>query len=107
MSDYKCSKCDLLAYSKNVRTRSIFTEVKMSSMYSNLVKIKTEKKENGLRQVILTLPFMESGKETKPQSDEVLELQAFKMIQEIPPDILMYLVCDHDWKLIPNTGYEL
>ena len=107
MPDYKCSKCPLTAHSKNVRTRSIFTDDRMASMYSNLIKIKTSKKENGLRQVVITLPYLESGTEIEKRPDEALELDAFKMIQEIAPDSLKYLICEHKWELIPGTGEEL
>jgi len=107
MPSYICSKCDLEAHSKNVRTRSIFSNNQNSALYSNLIKIKTEQKENRLRQVILTFPYMESGDEVKPRSDEALELDAFKMVQEIEPDVLKYLVCAHKWELVPGTGEEL
>ena len=107
MPDYKCSKCALTAYSKNVRTRSIFTDDRYASMYSNLIKIQTTKKENGLRQVALIFPYLESGDEKNPRPDEALELDAFKMIQEIELDSLKYLVCEHKWELVPDTGPEL
>lgn len=107
MPNYICSKCDLEAHSKNVRTRSIFTDNQSSALYSNLIKIETTKKENGCRQVALIFPYLESGDEKNPRSDEALELDAFKMIQEIEPEILKYLVCAHKWELVPGTGDEL
>lgn len=107
MPNYKCSKCDLTAHSKNVRTRSIFTDDRASALYSNLINIDTTKKKNGVRQVTLTFPYLESGEEESPRSAEALETDAFKMVQEIEPTTLKYLVCSHDWDLVPNTGSEL
>ena len=107
MPNYICSKCELTAYSKNVRTRSIFSDNKMSSMYSNLINIETTKKKNGLRQVTLTIPYLEHSDEEDKRPDEALELDAFKLVQEIEPEALKYLVCSHDWDLVPGTGTEL
>ena len=107
MPNYICSKCALTAHSKNVRTRSIFTDDQRSSLYSNLISIKTEKKENGLRQIVLTFPYMEAADEAGERSDEQLEIDAFKLVQEIEPATLLHLVCSHNWKLVPGTGAEL
>jgi hypothetical protein len=106
MPNYICSKCDLTAHSKNARTRSIFTDDKLASLYSNLIQIKTVRKTNGLREVILTFPYMESSDDNK-RPDEELEMDALKLIQEIEPACFKHVVCGHDWELVPGTGEEL
>jgi len=107
MPNYICSKCALTAHSKNVRTRSIFTDDQHSALYSNLIRIKTETKENGLRQVVLTFPYTEHDSEEPKRSDEALELDQLKLVREIEEASLKHLVCSHKWELIPGTGSEL
>ena len=107
MPNYICSKCALTAHSKNVRTRSIFTDDQHSALYSNLIKIQTTVKENGLRQVTLTFPYTEHEAEKGKRSDEALEMGALKLIREIEEASLKYLVCSHKWELVPGTGVEL
>ena len=106
MPKYICNKCDSTGYSKNIHSRSFFNDDQRAGLYSNLIKIKTEKKENGFRQIVLTLPFLDSPEDAN-RSDEELEIDAFKLIQEIDPTQLKPLVCNHNWELVPNTGDEL
>ena len=107
MPNYICSKCALTAHSKNVRTRSIFTDDQHSALYSNLIKIQTTVKENGLRQVTLTFPYTEHEAEKGKRSNEELELDQLKLVREIEEASLKHLVCSHKWELVPGTGAEL
>jgi len=107
MPQYKCTKCDETACSKNPATRNVFLEDWQAAMLSNLVNIETTRKPNGLRQVTLTFPYLESGTEAKPRPDEKLELDALTAFQGVAKETLLHLVCNHDWQIIEGTGDEL
>ena len=102
---YKCSKCGLEGWSKNIRTRSLFTNDQISSIMTQLCNVITEVPPEGeYRRVTFEFPHMERP-EWKDAPNETLEREACNLIRELTPEQLTHWLCDHSWEHV--SGKEL
>lgn len=104
---YKCRKCGLEGWSKNIHTRSLFTEDSVSSMMCSITNISTsEPNEHGNRTVTLEFPYSDTpNKNGSKMSSDELQMEAVKLIHSLTMDQLTHWLCDHDWEHV--SGEEL
>jgi hypothetical protein len=100
---YKCSKCDLTGSSKNIHTRSLFTDDQIASMMRNIINVETKHNDKGSRVTTFEFPFNDISNSNEP--DDVLEIECMKMVRDISDEVLTHWLCDHDWK--QTGGKEL
>ncbi len=100
---YKCKQCGLNGSSKNIRTRSLFTDDMIASMLRNVVDVETVlDQETGRRAVTFSFRFMDTEKMASlPNS--AIEIECAKMIQRLDDDNIVHWLCDHKWT---QTGGE-
>lgn len=107
MATYKCSKCGLEGYSKNIRTRHFFATGdnpadRLSTIMTNIVDVSSEwSDERGQWTVTLSLPWSSANKDEP--SDEV-EMQALQNLQ-LDEETRSRWLCNH--KFDHTGGVEL
>lgn len=90
MAEYKCKKCGLTGFSKNIRTRNLFTQDQLASIMTNIANVVTTVNDKGRRVVTLEFPYCD----TKPElSDDELEMRVVKDLQDLSDDTIEHWLC--------------
>ena len=101
---YKCSKCDLTGSSKNIHTRSLFTDDRMASMLCNIINVETKRNDACLRVVTFEFPYGDSVR-SENEPNDWLERKCVGIIRDLTDEQVFHWLCDHDWK--QTGGKEL
>ena len=96
MAQYKCEKCGLGGYSKNIRTRNFFPDDQLAAVLTNVCDVTTERMENGRRKVTLEFRF---GDTDDNRPDDELEIQMVKNIQ-LSDETIRHWLCNHNFELV-------
>lgn len=105
---YKCDKCELTGWSKNIHTRSLFTSNSMASQLRNIINVSittTEVNGNERRIVTFEFPYMDTAElpDRPNPTDSDLEEACVELIKEVSAETAKQWLCDHKWH---QTGGE-